>query len=308
MKKLIHSLLLVLLWFAINTNAMPQETVKMVTRKAEKTFPFNSKNGQVIINAEKGKIQIQSWDRDEVYIVFSISAKNADADLARQELDYMNFNLVKDRGNIFLNNKMNLPTAHKEISSVISANYEIKVPVNSNIRINNKFGRVVVTSTNATLISGDLQYCDVLFQSYQGIIDLTIEVGDLSCLNANLKGEVNSRHTNILLNETTGKLSLQTRYGSINQKYGIEAADLAINSYATDILIDNRACHKLDLSISGVNCPLTLTRECYTPDKSLLQSTYSPAYKDASWTLKYTPPVKSPKLKIQSSFGTMNLL
>ena len=219
MKKPIHNILLVLMWFVIYTNAMSQETVKMVTRKAEKTFPFNSKNGQVIINAEKGKIRIQSWDRDEVYVSFSISAKNTDADLARQELDYMNFNLIKDRGNIFLNNKMNLPAAHKEISSVISANYEIKVPVNADIRINNKFGRVVVTSVNATLISGNLQYCDVLFQSYQGTINLTIEVGDLSCMNANLKGEVNSRHTNILLNEITGKLALQTRYGSIHQKF-----------------------------------------------------------------------------------------
>ncbi len=308
MKKSIHTILLVLLWFAMNTNAMPQETVKMVTRKAEKTFPFNSKNGQVIINAEKGKIQIQSWDRDEVHIAFSISAKNADAEVARQELDYMNYNLVKDRGNIFLNNKMNLPATHKDIYSVISANYVIKVPVNSDIRINNKFGRVIVTATNADLISGELQYCDVLFQSYHGTINLTIEVGDLSCLDATLRGEVSSRHTNILLNEITGKLSLQTRYGSINQKYGNEVADLSISSYATDILIDNRRCHTLDINLSGVNCPLSLTRECYAPDKSLLQSSYNPAHKDASWTLRYTPPVKSPKLKIQASFGTMNLL
>ncbi|MBN2813866.1 MAG: hypothetical protein JXQ80_07295 [Bacteroidales bacterium] len=308
MKKPIQNILLVLMWFAICTNAMPQETVKMVTRKAEKTFPFNSKNGQVIINAEKGKIRIQSWDRDEVYVAFSISAKHEEADIARQELDYMSYNLVKDRSNVFLNNKMNPPATHKEISSVISAQYVIKVPVNADIRINNKFGSVIVTATNANLITGNLQYCDVLFQSYQGAINLTIEVGDLSCMNANLEGEVNSWHTNIMLTEITGKLALQTRYGSIHQKYGNKATDLTINSYATDILIDNRACHMLDIHLSGVNCPFAITETCFVPNKSLLQSTYNPAHIDAPWTFKYTPPVKSPRLKIQASFGTLNLL
>ena len=120
-----------------------QETFKTVTQKVEKTFEFNYKFGQILIEAERGNIHIESWDRDEISIVLSISAKNTNMELAKQELGYMRYNLVKSRGNVFLNNKMVLPETGEQIkiSSVISARYEIRVPENTDIRINNKFGR-----------------------------------------------------------------------------------------------------------------------------------------------------------------------
>jgi hypothetical protein len=302
----------VYLFLALILNAFvkpkAQEVPMVVTHKIEKKFEFNS-HGQIIIDAERGNINIQSWDREEISVVLTITVKNTNVDMAKQELGYMQYNLEKDRENVFMNNRMVLPDAEKkkEISSIIWARYEIRIPEKSDILINNKFGRVAIKNISG-IIHGDLQYTDMLLQAYKGDIHMNISVGDLNCLQSTITGDINSRHTNVSVNEVSGKLHMHTEYGSFKLTYGEKPIDLALISYATDILIENKKCHLFDIGISGSYCPITISKDCYAPEKKFLQSTYQPDMEQASWLLQYIPPVKSTKLRIEAKFGTLILL
>jgi hypothetical protein len=285
-----------------------QETPKPVTRRIEKSFEYNG-HGQIIIDAERGNIRIQSWDRNEISVVLTLEVKNKDPEQARRELEYMHYNLVKNRGNVFLNNKMVLPDAGKnnELSSIIWARYEIRIPETADMLINNKFGQVTVKNA-AGKIHGELQYSDMLLQDYRGDIHMNISVGDLTCLQSQIAGDIRTRHANVTVNEVFGKLSLQTDYGSLKLAYGEKPMVLDLISYATDILIGNRDCHSLELRINASYCPLSISRDCYTPAWKFLESDYQPAVEQSAWHLQYLPPVKSVRLKIDARFGTLNLL
>jgi hypothetical protein len=285
-----------------------QEAPKLATLKIERNFEFNGK-GQVIIDAERGHINIQSWDRNEVRVVLTLLFKNADLETAKRELEYMHYNLVKSRENVFINNKMILPQGDnkKELSSIIRARYEIRIPEKADLLINNKFGRVNIINSSGT-IHGELQYSDLLLQDYNGDIHMNIGVGDLNCLLSTLTGDIKTRHANVSLDGSSGKLSMHTEYGSLKLNYGEKLCELSLTSYATDILIGNKPCHLLDMLINGSYCPLKISQDCYTPEKKFLQSTYQPALEQASWLLHYIPPVKSAKLRIDARFGTLNLL
>ncbi len=308
MKKITCIYLFLAVILNVHFELQAQDSPKIVIRKTEKNFEFDSK-GQIIIDAERGDISIQSWDRNEVSVVLTITVKNTNIELAKQELGYMRYNLVKSRGNVFINNKMVLPDADKNdaISSIIWARYEIRVPKKINILINNKFGRVTIKNIGG-IIHGDLQYSDMLLQAYKGEIHMNISVGDLNCFQSALTGEIKTKYANVSINEVSGKLSMNTEYGSFKLTYGEKLIELALVSYATDILINNKKNHPFDMRINGSYCPLIITKDCYIPEKKFLQSTYQPTPEQTSWFLYYIPPVKSTKLRIDAKFGTLNLL
>lgn len=309
MNKIPHIFLFPMLLLFVHGEARAQETIRVATQKVEKSFKFNNRIGQIIIEAERGNIHIQGWDRDEVSVVLSISAKNTNMELAKKELGFVRYNLVKSRSNIFLNNKMTLPeTADPtKISSVISARYDIRVPEEIYMVINDKFGSVTIRNTSG-IITGDLQFCDMILQSYSGVIKMNISVGDLNCMQSGVTGNIKTKYANVSFTEVSGEMSVISRYGSFSLTYGEKLMDLTMDSYATDILISNKTCHVLDMKINGENCPLNISKDCYIPEKKFLQSTHQQSLEQPVWLLQYVPETKTPKLRIDARFGKISLL
>ena len=286
---------------------MAQETSKTISRKIEKTFDYNS-HAQIIIYAERGNISIQGWDQEQVSVVLTVSAKNKYEEIARRELDYIKYNLLKSRGNIFLNNKIVIPEGekNKEISSILTATYVIRVPSWCNTTVFNKFGKLTVNNTGG-VISGELRYSDMFVNSYSGIIKMDISVGDFNSMKSELKGDIKTKYANITLSDNSGKLVLNSESGSIKITPGAKKMDLTMVTHATDVLINNKNCLVFDLKIEGSNCPFTISKECYTPDSQLLKSTYQPSGKQDSWTFDYHPVDKLPKIRIIAGFGSVSL-
>lgn len=308
MKKYIY---IILLLTGTLTNAyklMAQETAKIITHRVEKTLEYDGK-GVIVINAERGSINIQSWKRNEVSVILKLTVKNTDINMAKKELGYIKYNLIKSRNNVFLNNSILLPNSsgEDEISSIIKAEYEVYVPEKIHLQVNNTFGKVSIKNVGGKII-GDLHYCDLSLQNYNGYLNVNIAIGDFNCLQSFLTGEIKTKHSNIAMNDIKGILTMTADYGSLKLSYGEKPAELAITSNATEITIDNLNCHALNIQLNGTYCPLKINSRCYTPDKSLLESSYPPASEQKSWLLKYNPAVKSGKLKVSATFGSLSLM
>jgi hypothetical protein len=307
MNKIILTLLLIGI-FVNNQKIIAQQVDKTITQKIEKKFEYDGK-GLITIDAERGNIHILGWKRNEVSVVLVLIAKNNNLDLAKKELSYMKYSLAKSRNNIFLNNRILLPDKIKdsEISSILKAEYEIYVPEQAIFQINNNFGSVSLKNVNGK-ISGYLHYSDLSLQAYCGNLNLSILIGDFNCTNSSITGEVKTQHSAISFADVTGKLNIETNYGNFKLAYGEKPADLVLNSNATEIFIENNKCHILDIQLNGSYCPLKINNRCYTPNKSLLQSSYQPVSEQKAWLLKYRPQVNSCKLRINASFGSLNLM
>jgi hypothetical protein len=300
-------LTLLILLIAGFYNLPAQETLKTVSFKSEKTFKYNS-HGEIIIQAERGIISIQKWDRPEVHVVLTVSAKNKEESVARNDLDRIKFNLVSSRGNIFLNNRTVIPENEpQEIKSTIGCSYVIRVPSWANITINNKFGKVTVNEISG-VIAGTLQYCDLAITDYKGILNLSVQIGDFSATDSDVRGSLKTRYSGVSMTHVSGKLSVTSESGSFKMIYGEKPFNLTINSHATEILVNNKHCKPYILEFEGSHCPLTFARECYTTNASLVTTSYNAKQDQEKWLLNYVPSPSLPKLKINASFGSITLL
>jgi len=265
-----------------------------------------SGNSALIINTERGIISVKGWDSSVVKVVLKLVSKNIDPKIARKELEYMSYSITKIRYSVFITNSMTLPQANQEISSVILAEYEIFVPIKTEIRVNDQFGKLEIENVQGFLF-GELKYSDLSLNRKSGNINLIITIGDFNCSKSQINGILKTRHSNISINETSGRLQLETDYGTLRLAYGNEPLRFGIQSNATDIFIEHSNCYPLELDLTGTYCPLKISDNCYTPKKIFLQSNYQPDSDQNEWKLIYLPPDKTTRLKISAKFGTLNL-
>jgi len=277
----------------------------VLTRKVEQQFT-KYKRPLLFINTERGIITIKGWPHAEIKVVIKLTAKNVNVDIARKELNYMTYSITENYNSVYVNNRMVLDQPNKEISSIILAEYEIFVPYETNIRIDNRFGKLEITDVKG-LIEGELHYSDLSLNRKSGPITMLITIGDFNITKSKLSGTVTTRHSNISISETFGKLRLETEYGNMNLSYGSELLQLSILSNATIINIENKNCHPLQMSLTGEYCPLKISGSCYTPVKQYLNSENKHNSDQKEWKLNYQPPDKPAKLNINAKFGSLNM-
>lgn len=303
--RLLHILFLLILLGLGKADSFAQKKTIVLTRKVEKQFVLK-KNPKIFINSERGIIIIKSWDRNVVKVTLKLIAKNTDVNLAREELNQMNYALSEARNRVFVSNGMQLSKQGKTISSVIRAEYEILVPRDIEIHLDNKFGNVMIENVSGRLF-GNLYYSDISLLKYSGDINLHISTGDFTCSKSKLKGEIFTRHAFVSINETEGKLRLETEYGKIQLIYDNLKLYAVLATQATDINIVNKKCYPIEMFLYAAYCLFEVEEDCYIPHKQYLESSYKSSDKDKAWELRYLPPDKVIRLIIYARFGAINL-
>jgi hypothetical protein len=295
----------ILLQFIFVSSIFGQVKTSVLTRILEKQYSIREMP-LLNINTERGIITVKGWERNEIKVTLKLSAKNKDLDKARKELDYMKYSITGTWNSVYVSNRMLLTNPNQEISSVIIAEYEIFVPYSTKIHAENRFGKLVIRDIKG-LLEGELNYSDLSLLRKSGEINFLITIGDFSCTKSKLNGKIVTKHSNLSISETIGRLILETEYGNLRLNYGSELLRLGVISNATDINIENKSCKPLQLHLSGAYCPLKIDYSCYTPDKNLLKSDYNSNAEQEGWKLIYWPAEKGAVLNINAKFGSINL-
>ena len=298
-------LCLILLITKVSKN-YSQEPVNVVTRRIEKEFIIQQKD-HININAERGIIKIKGWTEKKVRVTLKIVAKNKELETAREEVQHMNYILTQNRNEIILKNFLLLPARkeYNEISSIIRAEYEIFIPVDMSISIQNTFGSVSIRNLNS-FITANLEYSDLTLQNTNTQLDLFINTGDFVCSHSDLNAKIETRYSQINFHEVKGDIKLIMMYGNINISLNKE---LTVNLFAdrTDIMLINRDCFDYNYIISGEYTSLRFQPDCYFKNWSLLNLSYKDDMSITPWTLHYLSSSVESKLKIEARFGTIYL-
>jgi hypothetical protein len=305
LKKFTYISILFALLLSSGVSSYAQVKTTVLTRSIEKQFTM-SKYPALYINTERGIIFVKGWDSNEVKVVLKLTARNTDPDMARKELDYMKYSITETHNTVYVSNRMLLSQPNQEISSVILAEYVIYVSHEIEIHVDNRFGKLEIENVNGLLL-GELHYCDLSLNQKSGPIAMFIAIGDFNCTKSKLTGNVTTRHSNISITETSGKLHMETEYGNLRIAYGNELFRFSMLSNATEINIENKLCIPLLMNLVGAYCPLKISGNCYTPEKTYLKSDYQQDSDQSAWKMIYLPPEKTNRLNINAKFGTLNL-
>lgn len=305
MKKVKYISIFITLLLLKGNGIFCQGKVIVLTRSMEREFTMKEMP-LLNINTERGIITIKGWEKKEIKVSLKLSAKNNDPKIARKELEYMKNGITGTWNSVYVSNHMLLAKPNVEISSVIIAEYEIFVPFNTDIHVDNRFGKLTIIDVKG-LLDGELNYSDLSLQRKSGNINFLITIGDFTCSKSKLNGKIVTKHSNISIYETIGRLTMETEYGNMKMSYGNELLRLTVVSNATDINFENKSCKPLKLHLTGTYCPLKMDNKCYAPDKKLMKSDYNPKSEQEDWKLLYSPVEKNSGLTINAKFGSINL-
>lgn len=222
MKKLkckLGLLLLVLLW--MSSSAMAKEFTQAV-KKSSKI----SKHGIVDLSNTRGKIDVQTWNKNEVSIDVLITVN------ARNQSDA---NDVFERIRILFNNYGNTVSAETQIQEMSKRNwnyvrseytvdYVVYMPKTCNLTLFNKFGDALISELEGTA-SLTVQHGNIRLKTVENQLKLDLKYGNCTVAEA-ADSDITMSHGNIRLKKANN-INFFTSYSKINVD---EAGDIKSQS------------------------------------------------------------------------------
>lgn len=219
------------------TTVAAQNTLQVVTKKIEKSFPFRD-GYEVNIEGEKAAVVIQSWEKNEILVRLELTAKHADQATAERDLEAMNYVTQRVKNKIYLRNYLSAAEGSPKPESNFTASYVIYVPERCPVYLKNYFGEASISNlTNRLRVHGE--FSKIGLENIQGVIDLKTRFGDI--LGQHLDGQVaiNARRSDIILREISGSYDITAQYGVIKIFAEDQLLKLNIDADRSDVYFYN---------------------------------------------------------------------
>jgi Putative adhesin len=239
----IKTFILVLLLLSV-AQLGAQNTLQVVTRAVQKTFPCKS-GYNVEITAEKAEIEVklgQSTDKN-IHINAELVARHARLDSAKTDLDSWKFLTNSIGKTIYVRAYIGLEKKQKLPSSNLKAKITITVPPDCGAVVTNKFGKIRIEN-----ISGDVrlngEFCGIFLKNIAGNVTL---LGNYGSLEANeIKGviDIKSKRAEIALKDISGNCSVSSEYGNIFIDSGPAMGNLNVQATKCDVTLDAKNATK----------------------------------------------------------------
>ncbi|WP_299440449.1 hypothetical protein [uncultured Aquimarina sp.] len=214
--------LLILIIISSGYNLSAQQKL---SKTIKKSFEFTNA-GELQLENKYGNITINGWNQNEIQITIDIlvnKKEKADAKDLLERIkpfitssdDFINvFSNIEEKNSGFFSKILNRANPFGFDKGNVQINYNINLPINSEIQITNKFGDIIINEWNGKLKT-ELQHGDLWINN-----DLT---------NANIKMKFGNLRTKSI---TYGNIELK------NSEFDLETSkDLRINSSGSTIHI-----------------------------------------------------------------------
>ncbi|MEI7596008.1 MAG: hypothetical protein WCK02_09690 [Bacteroidota bacterium] len=210
-------------------------------QKIEKSYLVN-KNALIQINNKYGNVHISTWDKDSVKFDINFIVRANKQDRLSKLLSVISFDFNNSPSFVIGQTMINKNSILTDVASMANAvfgsgtniiiNYNVSIPENSNIKIENKFGDIFLTDIN-------------------GNADISLSNGDLKT--GNINGELKLKHSfgnATLKNFQNGRITLSFSEFEMNKtkELYIESSSSRIQIGDVETLDYNLRNDKLYLS------------------------------------------------------------
>ena len=266
-----------------------QNTVQVYTKTISKNL--NYKPGEVLeIAAEKADINISGWNRDYISVEVKLISKHARREIAKKELDYLKFNASYETDRHILKNHFLADDNFRKVRGRLLIHYQIRMPTNAPVVVNNLYGKVTVEGLKNTLnfrtrfVELHIKNCEgeSTVESFFGNVLIDESSGNLTC---------NLKKADMELSGFDGDVKIEGNYGEIHIE-SEKLASLTLNGNRTrvNMLTANLQSYNYDLytSFSEIKLPETVIndvdrqketfKKIFQPKNPLItiHTTYSP--------------------------------
>lgn len=232
MKKKLFSFSVVLMVF-LSTSSYTKAQNTEKTKVINKNYTVNA-NDKLTIENQFGKVSVETWDKNEidVEITIKVSAKSESRTLSL--LNEIDVNDIKINNNVNSKSvylKTIIPNNTVKLGKQnISIDYLVKMPVNSPLNIQNKFGNVYIGDFNSAL-QVNVSYGSIKINKLSGAnkrINVSFGSADIDYID---EVDLESKYSKINI-EKIIKGDVKNQFG---KTYIIEASQLRINQKYGDL-------------------------------------------------------------------------
>lgn len=212
-----------------------QTSVKVVTKKIEKTFNYRS-GIEVNIEGEKAEVNIETWDKANIQVVLEIIAKHPEQQVAEKDLERVRYLADRVKNKIYLRNYISNEEKQGTPESSLSARYTITLPEDCPVYLKNNFGLANISNLSNHLRINS-QFTKMNLTNIQGELDIRTRFGDLIGNGIDGNVSINSRRSNLYLNEIKGTFNIQAHYGVLEIFADNNLLDLNLDANKSDVFL-----------------------------------------------------------------------
>lgn len=236
-------------------NLSAQTTLQVVTKKVVKTF--NYQNGhEVNIEGQKAEISVNTWDKQEIKVEIEFKSKHPERKIAERDIEKIVYLATKAKNKIYLRNYVD--NDQGQPASLLSVIYNITLPKDCPVYLKNHFGIATLSNlTNSLRINSSFTKIDL--EELSGSLDVNTKFGDLAGKNLNTKAVIQSRRSNLHLYNIQGEFDIRAELGIVEVFAHPMLASLKIDAEKADVFTyftePEKIAYNLQALASNVEIP-----------------------------------------------------
>ena len=276
------------------TMASGQVQVDVITKTIEQTYDYYPGDA-ILIKGEKATITVNSWTDNEVKVNLKLVAKARDTETAERELEFQRYIMEKKKGVISLANYYAIPSGSK-LNSILIAEYELFVPVNARITMDNNYGNISMQGTTGRYVINN-KFGKIVLDDVGGIGDVECYFGDFIATELSGQTTVRLNKSKTLIIGISGTLDLETNLGDVTISDPESIRSLEVKAAKSDV--------NFELSNDWVNYGFDLQSEF---GKVMFSSEYKLIAKEKA-NVSYYKLKKpgQPEIKCSTNFGSISV-
>jgi hypothetical protein len=233
--------------FVLSVPVNAQTKIQVVTRTISRVFEY--KPGCLLdIKGEKANIQVKKSVDNTVRVKILLIAKNPSAKIAETDLKYCNYHIDESSNGIAISNFFNIKDNYKEISSNLSAKYELEVPPGIILKLKNIYGDLDMNGVEGNFdIAFD--FGQVKLSDIDGNLFINSNYSDIQGRDIGAIISVKAQKGDIVFTNIKSLIKIKDQYGSISLDNINANVDLDAEMTAINITVDNPVLYSLDFTV-----------------------------------------------------------
>ncbi len=233
--------------FILYAPAFTQTKIQVITRTISRSFIC--KPGCIFeVKGEKANIHVKKSSDNNIKVNLQLISKNSSVQQAEKDLKYCDYRITESNDAIMVSNLFSSKNQFKEISSNLSAKYEIEVPENIIVKLKNIYGDIDLKSISDN-INIDMDFCQLKLSNIYGNLFVISNYSDIEGQDIGAVTNVQAQKGDIVFTNTRSLLKIKDQYGSISLDNINASVNLDAEMTAINVTLDNPAIYSLDFAV-----------------------------------------------------------
>jgi len=208
-----------------------QELMHKASRLEEKNYSKGVSS--VSIRGEKASVSVRGWNGSEVKVIFRPVSRNSDKRLAIADLNYIRYLAVQEGEKLVISNTFE--GEMDKITSNLSIEIELMVPVSMPVQVTNLYGPVIMG--NLATAKANVSFGSLSLNNISSSCQIEVRYTDIELQSISGKMELKAGKSDIRARGLGGESAIDCSYGKVELALAPNA-QVVVRAYRTAISVE----------------------------------------------------------------------